>query len=68
MTSAKRGMKTNGRASPQFRPSRTQGRPPEAWQAESMTIFSPGKDETSGTIQADAGPYHFGALGSDWIA
>ncbi len=40
----------------------------EVWQAESMTFFSPGKDEISGTIQADAGPYHFGALGSDWIA
>jgi len=43
------------------------GPPTEAWQAESMTFFSPGRGKVGGT-EADAGPHHFGAMGSDWIA
>ncbi|MGD0983515.1 MAG: DivIVA domain-containing protein [Acidimicrobiales bacterium] len=43
------------------------GPPTQAWQPESMTIFSSGNDYVFGA-DADAGQHHFGPLGSDWIA
>jgi cell division initiation protein len=43
------------------------GPPTEAWHREPMDFFSSGNDKAAES-KPDAGPHHFGAMGSDWIA
>jgi cell division septum initiation protein DivIVA len=43
------------------------GPPTQAWQPESMSIFSQGNETLFGP-EADLGPHRQGPLGSDWIA